>query len=148
MKNGLTLVASIFLCVGGGWLSGLSTKTGLHWYSTLNQAPWTPPDFLFPFVWTLLYLLMAFSLWLIEKKPITLALFALQLSLNFAWSWLFFYWKSPLLSLIDICALLVILLWTIRVFYRDCKEAAYLLIPYLFWLCYASTLNLYIEIYN
>lgn len=145
---------SLLLCLGGGWLSGYVTRQGIDdWYRHLVHPPGTPPDFIFPLVWTLLYLLMAIALALVwsnpsSKKTSALFFFCLQLLFNFSWSWLFFVERSPVLALADLILLWVFLLATIIAFKRVSSLAAYLLLPYLLWVTYAMYLNLFIWIQN
>lgn len=89
-----------FLCVGVGvtasWLMRESVTT---WYLTLKKPAWTPPDVVFPVVWTVLYIMMGLSLWIITIKPApnkmqAYTIFFAQLFFNFAWSWLFFFLKE------------------------------------------------------
>lgn len=118
------------------------------WYPLLVKPSWNPPAFVFAPVWTALYLMIAIAGWRIfikkgehKKKKTALFLYGLQLFFNFAWSYLFFYLKSPLLGMVDIFLILIFLYLTIRAFYHLDKIAAYLLIPYLLWTVYAMTLN-------
>lgn len=129
-------------------LGNLQTKTTLHtWYTQLNKPWWTPPNWIFGPVWTLLYLLMAVAVWLIWRAPTeqskigAYALFWLQLFCNFIWSGLFFTLQNPGLALIDIVALVALLTGTIVAFYRIRPSAAYLLIPYWLWVVFATALN-------
>jgi len=145
----------LLLCVGGGWLTGLLTQHGVKvWYPQLIKAHGTPPDIVFPIVWTLLYICMAISLtllWSSERKfdkSLAFSLFGIQLFLNFIWSWAFFYLQSPSFALIDISFLWFFILLTILSFWKHTRIGSYLLIPYLLWVSYAFYLNLFIWIYN
>lgn len=150
----LKLGLALLICVGGGWLSGLFTKHGLlYWYPHLVKSSLTPPNIIFPLTWTLLYLLMGFSLYLIwsnpynNKKP-ALYFFALQLFFNFAWSYIFFYLEKPGFALIDIVFLWVAILITMILFFRLSKLAGILLAPYLIWVSFAFYLNYFIWMNN
>lgn len=125
------------------------------WYATLNKPPFSPPNWIFGPVWTLLYLLMGISAFLIWRKGLhnkkvkkALGYFLLQLFFNFIWSVIFFGFHSPLLGLLDIVVLLVLVIITIASFYKSSRIAAYLLIPYLLWLSFATILNLSIVVLN
>lgn len=148
------IFASILLCVGGGWLSGLVTRQGINgWYDHLVQAPGTPPNSVFPIVWTILYTLMGISLALFwaspsENKKVPLFFFISQLILNFSWSFLFFGMRSPGIALLDLMVLWGCVLGTIITFRRHSKLSALLLLPYLVWVSYALYLNLFIWKYN
>lgn len=149
------LLVFIFLCLGvelaAGWLTAQNVKT---WYPLLLKPAWTPPGYLFGPVWTLLYLLMAIALWIVwlapvkESKISAYVLFGCQLFCNLIWSGLFFYLKSPLLGFIDIVLLWILIVMTIKSFYRIRPIAGYLLIPYILWVTYALTLNLGIYLLN
>ena len=133
---------------------GLVTEQGVNdWYRYLVHPAGTPPNIVFPIVWTILYLLMAISLALVlnapsQNKNSAILFFALQLILNFSWSWLFFGMKAPLLALIDLALLWGCIVGTIICFKKHSATSAYLLIPYLAWVTYAAYLNLFIWIKN
>jgi translocator protein len=149
-------IIAVFICEAVGIVSGLLTQQETAtWFSTLEKPTWNPPAYLFGPVWTTLYLLMGISLWLIWKcdAPETQKLraeltFAVQLFLNFMWSILFFKCHSPLLAFIDILLMIVVILMTIGRFARMSKLAAWLLIPYLAWVCFATVLNYNIWLLN
>jgi tryptophan-rich sensory protein len=118
------------------------------WYVGLQKPGFTPPNWAFPLAWTILYALMAYSLWRIlslpENRPgrrAAIVAFFVQLILNGAWSFAFFGGKSPLAGLVVIAALIVAILATIRTFWRLDRTAALLLVPYLAWVAYATLLN-------
>ena len=144
----------LLLCLGGGWLTGLVTEHGIkQWYPHLVKPCGTPPDIVFPIVWTILYICMAVALTLLwmsktrgKRKP--LLLFFVQLFLNFIWSWLFFYLEEPGLALVDVVILWVLILMTIKSFSPHTRWGSYLLISYLIWVTYAVYLNLFIWMRN
>lgn len=140
------LCLGVPLMVGG--IAGFATVTSLEsWYAGLNKPSFNPPNWIFGPVWTTLYALMGISLFLILReeawswKNSSLRIFALQLLLNFLWSFFFFYFESPLLALIDIFLLWASILWMLLDFYPKSKAAALLNIPYLMWVSFASILN-------
>lgn len=133
----------ILLCLGIGFLSSrYMTPTTMIWYQSLNLAPLTPPAAVFMPVWTFLYILMGISAALVWDK-VSPRPFAFQLVANGAWSFFFFYLKMPWLAFIDILILLFLILWTIKVFAKESKMAAGLLVPYLLWTAFATYLNGY-----
>lgn len=153
MKFFKNLFFSLILCLGGGWLSGYITKEGMDWYHHLNHPYGTPPKFIFPIVWSILYILMAISLTIIltfpsKDKKKALFIFLFQLILNFIWSWLFFKMEAPLLALIDLIFLWIAIFFTIIIFKQYSRLSAYLLLPYFGWVTYAFYLNLFIWIRN
>jgi tryptophan-rich sensory protein len=125
------------------------------WYVNLNKPIFAPPNWIFGPVWTLLYLLMGVSFYLIlkegwKKKVVKTAvkIFLAQLTLNFLWTPIFFGLKSPLLGLIIIVSMWVLIVITIKKFYTLSKLASYLLMPYLLWVTFATLLNAAILILN
>lgn len=154
MEFAKRLVLSLLLCLGGGWLSGIVTEFGIKdWYNHLIQPAGTPPNKVFPIVWTLLYILMALSLTLfwqspLGKKQMPTLFFGLQLVLNFSWSFLFFGLRSPGIALFDLVLLLICVLGTIITFWRHTQVGSLLLIPYFAWITYALYLNYFIWILN
>jgi len=150
------LIAAVVICQGTGILAGLATASSVStWYDTLTKPGFTPPNWLFAPVWTTLYFLMAIAAYLVWHKGINtpgikraLVIFLLQLLFNGLWSILFFGLQSPVLGLVDIIILIILLVLTIIHFYRIKKWAAYLLVPYLLWVLYATALNMAIVILN
>lgn len=153
------LIISIGLCLGVGFLGSFFTNsssvTGLTWYASLTKPSFSPPNWLFGPVWTVLYVLMGISLYLIlisdrvgivRGKAITI--FGIQLFLNFIWSIIFFGYKNPELALVDIIFLWLLIILTIKSFRKLNKLAANLLVPYLLWVSFAFFLNLVIVLIN
>lgn len=144
----------LLLCLGGGWLTGWITEQGVReWYPSLIKPRGTPPNVVFPIVWTILYIFMALALTLLwvsktTKKKTAVVLFGVQLLLNFSWSWLFFYLERVGLALVDITFLWISIFLTVICFWRHTRYGSYLLLPYLAWVAYAFYLNLFIWIYN
>lgn len=123
------------------------------WYASLIKPNFNPPNYLFAPVWTLLYFLMGISLYLIwesknKGKKLALKLFWLQFTANIVWSVFFFGLKNPLLGLIDIIVLILLLVYLIKSVLFINKTAAYLLLPYLAWVSFATILNLSIVLLN
>jgi len=139
-----------------GAVIGVLTMSGVtDWYRTLNKPWFTPPDYVFGPVWTVLYILMGISLYLVimqgwENKPVKNGsiLFGAQLGVNLLWSLLFFGLHSPLAGLVCIVVLLTLILATIFTFYQLSKPAAVLLVPYLAWVCIATALNAGVVLLN
>ena len=137
-------------------MSSLLSSTLMNpWFSNLNKPSWNPPSAVFGPMWTVLYLLMGISLWLVWKstkatnqKEIAITFFIIQLFLNFWWSLLFFKFHSPALALADIILLLILIIITAFHFFPISRTAAYILIPYILWVAFASLLNYSIWILN
>ena len=143
--------ALLFIAICFAVASFGSLFTPGEWYQSLNRPPWTPPDKVFPIVWTLLYLMIGVAGWLVFRFGNTFlqGLWVVQLALNALWSWLFFGLHSPALGLLDIVLLLAVvavLLWQTK--QQQLNTACWLLLPYLLWLVLATSLNAYIFLYN
>lgn len=148
-KNLSKFILSIGICLGAGILGSFFTFSAIpEWYSTLNKPFFSPPNWIFGPVWTILYIVMGISLYLVWRKKKVPNVFWIQLILNAAWSIIFFGLKNPSLALIDIAALWVAIVLTIKAFYKINKLASYLLYPYLIWVSFASILNLSLVLLN
>ncbi|MDD5362053.1 MAG: tryptophan-rich sensory protein [Ignavibacteria bacterium] len=153
MKNFFKLLLSVIICELAGIIGSIFTVSSIPtWFAGLNKPSFNPPNYLFGPVWTILYLLMGISLFLIWKKGgdnrAALILFFTQLLLNTLWSIIFFGLKMPLPAFIEVVVMWVFILLTIISFYSISKPAAYLLIPYLLWVSFASVLNFKIWMLN
>lgn len=150
MNKYLKLLFSIIVCEGAGLIGSIFTFNSVNtWYVTLNKPFFNPPPWIFAPVWTILYLLMGVSLYLVwEKKKANLNWFWAQLCLNFIWSIIFFGLKNPILAFVVIVFLWISILLTIKDFGKVNKTASYLLYPYLAWVSFAGLLNLAIVILN
>ena len=142
-KNLITAVA-IPLAAGG--LSAWITMDGMKAFETVNQPPLTPPMWLFPVVWSILFVLMGIASYLVvmQKGEDTkaLTLYAVQLIFNFFWSIWFFNLGWYLFAFLWLVALWILILATTVAFYRISKPAAWLMLPYLVWVALAGDLNL------
>ena len=126
-----------------------------NWYANLNKPAFNPPNWIFGPVWTMLYIMMGISAFLVWRKGlddkvvrIALACFIVQLILNAIWTPLFFGLHSPLLGLIVITLLLNAIIVTIFAFSKISRPAALLLIPYLAWVSFATVLNASLYLLN
>lgn len=147
------LLVYLAIPLGVGALAGILTKDSMMQFSLLNRPPLSPPGWLFPVVWTVLFLLMGYASYLVsrsdsvQKRP-ALILYAIQLIVNFFWSIFFFNFEWYLFSFFWLVLLWVLILLTIRTFRRISPTAAILLIPYLLWVTFAGYLNLAIWLLN
>jgi translocator protein len=149
------LVIVVFVEVVGVIGSIFTTPAIPTWYVTLNKPSFNPPNWIFAPVWTLLYLSMGISAFLIwekgiNKKEVRIALliFSGQLVLNVLWSYLFFGLKSPSLAFVGIIVLWLAIAATIYAFYKISKPAGLILIPYILWVTFAAFLNFSILMLN
>lgn len=133
----------------GSWLMDNGPLS--DWYTNLNQAPWTPPGWVFGVAWTLImlcfsvYLSKLFSL--VKSKKLILV-YVLQVFLNVSWNYIFFNLHQVFLALIVIVALTIVILYLFFKQKQTLKNLSYLLFPYIIWLIIATSLNAYILIYN
>ncbi|PIZ95964.1 MAG: TspO protein [Candidatus Magasanikbacteria bacterium CG_4_10_14_0_2_um_filter_33_14] len=127
------------------------------WYTTLNKPSFNPPNWIFGPVWTILFLMMGIAVYLVwtkktmfhqKKKKLALQIFVLQLLLNILWSAIFFGLLSPAWAFVEIMLLWLAISMTIIKFHKFSNWAAYLLVPYLAWVSFASILNFAIWMLN
>ena len=150
MKKVINISVAILVCLLVGFISSrFQIESIAQWYPTLQKPPLTPPNIAFPIAWSLLYVAMGVSIGLVlstkrSAKSRLATLFALQLIANFLWSILFFYFQQPLWGLIDIVILDVLVLLYITNCLAVNKVSAWLCVPYLLWLLFATYLNTYI----
>lgn len=143
------LALSLFLPFLAAAIGSYATFPAIPtWYATLEKPFFSPPNWLFGPVWTILYLLMGIALYLVWSAPDTkslkrrgITLFFAQLVLNTCWSIVFFGLQSPLFALIVIIALWILILLTLKSFLKVSKVAGWLLVPYLAWVSFATLLN-------
>ena len=147
-KQILKLLLSISFPLILGGIAGSYTAGGIsEWYQMLNKPFFNPPGWVFGPVWTILYLLMGYSLYLIwnhtasKKRNIAITVFLFQQILNFAWSFLFFYYNMIGWALFEIILLWVNIVVMLLLFYKIKPIAAYINIPYLLWVSFATLLN-------
>ncbi len=144
IRSFLTLFVFVIICFGVA-LFAAQFEPG-EWYERLIKPRLTPPNWVFPPVWTLLYLMMAIAAWLVwrvadRKRVLPLTLFVVQLLLNATWSWLFFGLQKPGIAFIDIALLWLAIVLTTIAFWRVKIVAGVLLLPYLVWTTFAIYLN-------
>ena len=148
-KRVLYITVSVLVCLAIGFLSSIATQSSVNdWYLTLDKPYFTPPNYLFAPVWTALYIMMGVAAGIVWSKgyhhiwvKTALYHFVFQLLLNALWSIVFFGLKNPLGGMIVILALLTMIILTIKWFRVISKPAAYLLVPYVLWVVFASALN-------
>lgn len=147
-ENVLSLIIFLVICFAVAGVGSLATRPNITtWYATLNKPSWNPPNSLFGPVWTLLYAMMAVAGWLVWKHAgwqagrAAMIIFAVQLVLNLAWSFIFFNFHQMGLAFLEIILLWLAIVATIVIFSSVSKVAAVLLIPYLLWVSFAAFLN-------
>jgi benzodiazapine receptor len=151
-----TLILAVGVCYAAAAVGSVFTALSVNtWYAGLAKPPFTPPGWFIGAVWTILYLLMGISLFLVldedRGRPEVkwgISLFSIQLGLNVIWSLLFFGLRSPLLALIGILLLWGSIAATLIQFLKISRPAAYLLVPYLCWVTIAAGLNTAILLLN
>jgi translocator protein len=156
MKKTYKIIISILIPFIAGAIGSFFTSPAITgWYSLIEKPRINPPSWVFGPAWTIIYILMGISLYLIwskgckeNKVKVAISIFMIQLMLNSVWSILFFGLKNPGLAFIEIFFLWISILITIIFFYKISKKAAYLLVPYILWVSFASYLNYSIWILN
>lgn len=146
-------VISLLIPLVGGFISGILAMGGIKEFDSLIKPVLAPPGFIFPIVWTILYVLMGISSYLVYQEndyssSCCLKIYALNLFVNFLWSPIFFGLNLRLFALIWIILLDIIVVYMIVCFYKVNKKAAYLQIPYLVWCLFATYLNLAFYLLN
>ena len=153
LKKYMPFILSIAIALGVGGLSAYLTKESMSIYSAINRPPLSPPSWIFPIVWSVLFVLMGISAALVWKSSggtldTALLFYAAQLVVNFCWTLIFFNFRAYFAAFIWLLLLLVLILITIIMFYRKNKAAGWLLFPYFVWVCFAGYLNFSIWILN
>ncbi len=146
--NKVLLIKSISIPIILGAVAGFLTRNAMKDFEALNQPPLSPPGWLFPVVWTILYILMGISAYMIkvadaptEQIDNAMTLYRYQLIVNFLWSIFFFDFGWYLFAFLWLILLWILVFVMIRMFAKISKPAAYLNIPYLVWLTFAAYLN-------
>ncbi len=149
------LLINLFIPLAVGGLSALLTMNSMESFEKINQPPLSPPGWLFPVVWTILYILMGISAYLVTTSSATdrqkrnaFIVYGAQLFFNFLWSIIFFNREDYLFAFIWLIALWILIIANIILFYRISKPAGLLLIPYLLWVTFAGYLNFAIYLIN
>lgn len=129
----------------------MGTGPTSDWYTSMNQAPWTPPNWVFGAAWT--FIMIFFSLYmafLYLKNPAqkVIILFIIQFLLNVAWNFVFFNQHLIVIGLIVIVALTIIITQLLLSYLKTMKIKSLLIVPYFIWICIATSLNLYILLNN
>lgn len=154
MKRFLWILVAIAVCFGVGYTARLFQADSLEmWYPLLNKPSVMPPNAAFPIAWGIIYVCMGVSVGLLQpfigwQKGELLVLFAVQLMLNFMWSFTFFYLRSPLFGLVNILALVWVVVAYIKKSYYVNKATSWLFVPYALWLAFATYLNAYVYVMN
>jgi tryptophan-rich sensory protein len=151
-QNRSALIISILIPLAIGSFSALISGN-MSMYSSLNKPELSPPAFIFPIVWTILYILMGVSSYIVysSNNPNTrnaLKIYVLQLFFNFCWSIFFFGFSQYLFAFLWLIVLIILIIIMIKQFYKISPIAAYLQIPYLLWCMFAAYLNFIIYLRN
>lgn len=157
MQKILRIATVIMTCLAVGYISSIVTRENIPtWYALINKPFFTPPNWVFAPVWTLLYIMMGFAAGSVWNKIDTdeanvkkaFLFFLIQLALNALWSFLFFGLQNPFLASIEIILLWLMIFETYKQFKNIDKLAANLLLPYLVWVSYATLLTISIWYLN
>ena len=153
MINIKSLIFNIITPLAVGGISSILTRNSMEIYASSNQPWFAPPGFLFPIVWTILYILMGISAYMILKSKSDLqfkaiVVYSFQLLVNFIWPLIFFNARMYLFAFFWLIILLILVLIMTILFYKINKVSAYLQIPYILWLIFASVLNFNVYLLN
>lgn len=147
-RQALGLLGWLLLAFAAAAIGGFASASAGAFYGELVRPSWAPPGWLFGPVWSVLYVLMGISAWLVWRArgfagaKSALLVFIVQLAANALWTWLFFVWRQGGLAFAEILLLWFLIAATIGLFWRVSRLAAVLLLPYLAWVSFASTLTL------
>ena len=146
-------IISILIALGIGALSGFLTRGSMERFASLNQPPLSPPGWLFPAVWSVLFILMGIGAAMIylsdsPERTRALKIYALQLIVNFFWSILFFNLEARLFAFFWLLLLLALVLLMFFLFRKISPQAAFLQIPNILWLLFAAYLNFGVYLLN
>ncbi len=152
MKKFFKSIFYLFLPIVLGSIVGIIISGSID-YNSLNKPPFSPPSLAFPIAWSIIYILMGISYFLYQKnvdsnKTVTSIVYYLQLFVNLAWPIIFFILKFRLFAAIWIIFLALLVGLLIYLMYQEQKTSAFLLIPYIVWVVYATYLNIGIYILN
>ncbi len=146
------LISCLVIPLAVGGLSALLTRNGMEAFSAVNKPTLTPPDWLFPVAWTILYILMGLASYLVlmseTSNRIALTVYGIQLAFNFFWSIIFFNLKLYLFAFLWLILLWLLIAATMILFRPISKPACYLMLPYLLWVTFAGYLNYFIYLLN
>jgi tryptophan-rich sensory protein len=147
-RSAVALVSCVAACFAAAGIGSVATARSVStWYQELAKPPFSPPDWVFGPVWTVLFVMMAVAAWLVWRRrglrggAVPLTLFGVQLALNAAWSWLFFGFQLPGVAFVELIVLWVAIAATLVAFWRTSRAAGLLLAPYLLWVSFAAALN-------
>ncbi|GFZ31668.1 tryptophan-rich sensory protein [Clostridium zeae] len=149
------LIISILITLGGGLIIGFITKDADKLYVNLNKPIFAPPGCVFPFVWSVLYILIGIAAYRIyelgkqgKNTKNALVYYSIQLILNFLWPIIFFKLRLYGVAFIELVMLIIFIFITIIKFFKVDRVAGFLLLPYILWCLYACVLNLFVWIMN
>jgi translocator protein len=147
----ISLLLVLTACYLVSFIGSIATMQSIQgWYQALAKPAWNPPQWLFGPVWTILYGMMGVAAWLVWRTPaeearasrkVALLLFGIQLALNGLWSWIFFGWRELQWAFVEILVLLAFIVATTVMFAKINRVAAWLMVPYIAWVAFASVLT-------
>ncbi|MBM4222742.1 MAG: tryptophan-rich sensory protein [Gammaproteobacteria bacterium] len=155
-KRYYSLFGWVGFLISVGYFIGLITKPSIDvWYHELQRSALTPPNFIFPVAWTLLYGLLGVYAWIlwnklhnVDETLILKILYTVQLVLNWSWSPVFFIYHAIGVALFILIMMNIITLIMMKLSWNHFRQLSFLIIPYLMWIMFATYLNLYIWLYN
>lgn len=155
MNKIVTFIISVAIPFAAGAIGSIATIPNIPtWYAALEKPFFNPPNWIFGPVWTLLYILMGVSLYLVwtahnkQSKKRAFALFGAQLALNTLWSLVFFGLHWPWLAVVVILALWITIVMTMQTFRRYSQTSFWIFMPYIVWVSFAAVLNISVALLN
>lgn len=150
--NWKALLLSLVISLGTGAVSALLTSDTMEKYQELYKPPLAPPGWVFPVVWTILFVLMGIAAWMVYEsdssdKRRALVLYGIQLLVNAVWPLLFFKWELYFLAFAWLLFLWYLVFTVTGKFFKIRKEAGILFVPYLLWITFAGYLNLAVAVH-
>lgn len=151
MKKGniATLILALLIPLLIGGISAVLSRKGMAAYESMSKPPLSPPAWVFPVAWTILYIMMGLASYFVmvsdadrQTKIIALVLYFVQLAMNFMWSIVFFNWEQYLLAFIWLIIMWAIVIICAFKFYSAARISGYMMIPYIVWLTFAAYLNM------
>lgn len=146
------LIICLFIPLAIGSLAAFLTKDNIQLFQLINKPTLSPPSWIFPIAWTILYILMGTASYLVWITPKTnncgLIFYLVQLVFNFFWTIIFFNFELYLFAFIWLLLMWLLILKTTLLFYQTSKPAGYLMLPYLVWVSFAGYLNFSIYLLN
>tara|TARA_B100001287_G_C22507438_1_gene446587 strand:+ start:82 stop:561 length:480 start_codon:yes stop_codon:yes gene_type:complete len=158
LKNYKSLIFILLITFLSSFIAGFITQLNIYpWYQSLNKLSFSPPNWIFGPVWTVLYAFMSISIWVVYEKSKKndlifskkiLRYYFYHLAVNFSWSFIFFYFHLIFFAFINILVLLITIILLMNLYFPRSRISFILMVPYLLWVTFAAVLNLGLYLIN